>query len=210
MPSQLKGFRRRAAGHVAEREVFENEDLSLLFAPGARFTGCVFVGCRIDMATFNGATLDTCAFRDVSMVGTSFRGAMLKDTTFRGHMTGASFEGATIDGCLFESCEMQGASFFGAQVRGETVISKSSLRDADLRYYECDAGRPVLSDVDLRGAAFAVNCEFWNQTFDARAIADFGRVYARASRDPELIAMAKERFGTAEYESVDRYMRRPR
>ena len=209
MSSKLKSFRRRAAGHVEEGALFSEENLNLLFAPGSRFLSCIFTGTLLQMGVFNGATLERCSFRNSALAGTSFRGAQLAGVRFEEcGMTGVSFEGATLTDCIFVNCSAEGASFHGAQIRGRVLLTGCDFRDTDFRFYECDAGQPCFAECDLRSASFAVNCEFWNATFDARAIADFGRVYARASKDPALIALARQRFGEAEYDKVDAYMRR--
>lgn len=209
MPSKLKSFRRRAAGYTAEGEAHDGENLDLLFAPSAQLRSCVFTGTRMSVAVLNNAVLEKCVFHETSFVGTSFRGAALTGCRFDGClMTGASFEGAVLTDCVFVNCSMEGASFLGAQIRGAVVLTECGFRDGDMRFYECDPGQPIFTECDLRGVSFAVNCEFWNASFDMKAVADFGRVYARASRDEALIAMARQRFGEAEYDKVDAYMRR--
>jgi uncharacterized protein YjbI with pentapeptide repeats len=208
VPSKLKSFKRRAAG-VHEQDVTHRENLRLLFAPGAVFKAVLFETCDLNLATLTNAVFDECTFRSCRLVGASFRAAQLDHCTFLDcEMPGVSFEGARMRAVGFDSCEMEGASFLGAVLQAPVSILKCGLMNADLRFYECDNGQPAFAKSDLRGVSFSVNCEFWNATFDEKATSDFGRVFARASKDDDLIRMVKARWGADAYEAVDGYMRR--
>ncbi len=209
MPSKLKSFKRRAAAFQDQDSVYKGENIRLLFAPGSRFVGVVFSHCELDLATLNNASFDNCSFVECSMIGVNFRAAQLERCTFDScTLVGTSFEGARLRAVGFSSCEMEGVSFLGTIMQAPVSFVTCSLMNADLRFYECDKDQPAFVRSDLRGVVFAVNCEFWNAGFDERATADFGRVFARASKDEKLIGMVKERWGADAYDSVDRYMRR--
>lgn len=208
MPSKLKSFKRRAAA-FSEKDATHRENLRLLFAPGAVFKSVLFETCDMNLATLNNAVFDECTFRSCRLVGANFRAAQLDRCTFVDcEMPGVSFEGARMRAVGFDSCELEGSSFLGAVLQAPVSILKCGLMNADLRFYECDNGQPSFVKSDLRGVTFSVNCEFWNATFDEKATADFGRVFARASKDDDLISMVKERWGAEAYDAVDTYMRR--
>lgn len=205
----LVSFKRRAANYRENDGLYKSEQLQLLFAPGSTFEGTVFEDCRISLATLTNATLKDVTFRRCELTGASFRAAALDLCTFDFcTMVGASFEAARLRGVGFNFCELEGSTFLGSTLQAPVSFVESGLMNADLRFYESEAGQPNFVRADLRGVTFSVNCEFWNGTFDDKATADFGRVFARASKDPALIAMVKERWGAAEYDKVDRYMRR--
>lgn len=209
MPGKLKSFKRRAAGYVETDTVHNGENLNLLFATGSRFVNERFDHCDIDLATWNNSSFDQCEFVECSFTGANFRGSQLSRCTFSAcSMVGVSFEGARLRAVGFDSCQMEGASFLGAVFQAPVSIVKCGLMNADLRFYECDSGQPSFVKSDLRGVTFSVNCEFWNATFDEKATADFGRVFARASKDNDLISMVKDRWGAEAYDAVDTYMRR--
>lgn len=205
----LKSFKRRAAGHKEQGTEFRQANLDTLFAPGAVFEACRFIECRLSVATFNEATLLDCKFDRCQILGTSFRAARLSGCTFGFcDLVGCAFDGARLRDVWFEDCNLESASFLATVMSGAVVFERTRLAGADLRFYEVSDGSPFFRNSDLRQTVFQVNCEFWNGTFDERAIADFGRVYARASKDEALIQMVKDRWGSAEYDAVDAYMRR--
>lgn len=209
MQGKLKVFKRRAAGYQEAGVTHHAEKLRLLFAPGSGWSDGRFEVCRLDLATWNNATFTEMFFEGNGMLGANFRGAVFDRCTFSGcDLTGASFEGARLQATGFGRCNLEGTSFAGASLLRPVSFVDCDLTNADLRFYESDSGQPNFVRSDLRGASFSVNCEFWNGTFDERAVADFGRVFARASKDEALIEMVKARWGSAEYDAVDGYMRR--
>lgn len=209
MQSDLRTFKRRAAGHTERETKHHIENLNHLFAPNSTFECCSFTGCGIDLAMLNGATLKECSFATVQLVGANFRGATIENTTFHGCcLRGSVFEGAHLRNVTFLDCELDGTSFLGATLRSEVLFDACDMTGADLRFFESEAGAPAFTDTSLKGVTLSINCEFWNGTFDVRAIADFGRLFARASRDEELIELARRRWGDAEYDALDAYMRR--
>lgn len=209
MPGDLKTFKRRAAGHVERGVTHSDEGLACLFAPGSSFTDSLFNGCELDAAVLPNAALTNVQFSNCQMVGANFRGATLNDCVFfRCKLTGATFAEASLRNVTFEGCTLEGSSFFGARLMQPVAFATTSLRDADLRFYESEADAPSISSCDLRGVSLSMNCEFWNGTFDVAAVATFGRVLARASRDPELIEMVKARWGEKPYADLDAYMKR--
>jgi hypothetical protein len=193
---KLTVFKRRAANHEERGVQHGGERLSFLFAPGSIFIEASFSDCLL-------------AFSACNLTGASFRGAFLTDVVFD-HcvMDGASFEGATLRNVRMVGCEIEGGSFLGAILQRPVLFEKTELAYCDLRFYESESGAPRVIDCGLKGVTVSMNCEFWNGTFDQNAVATFGRVLARASGDEALVQLARERWGSAEYDALDAYMRR--
>ncbi len=210
MPS-LVTFKRRAASHGERDQEHSDENLNLLFAPNSVFEGSKFTGCAMNLANLSGVQLKEGFFTGCELVGAVARGANLECVVFvRCALVGMNFDGARLRGVTFKDCDLTGASFLGAQLHHEVLFDHCVMDDADLRFYESEEGAPSFVGTHLRGVSLNINCEFWNGTFDEVATADFGRLFARASQDEELIDLAKRRWGSAEYEKLDAYMRRPR
>lgn len=209
MPDDLKSYKRRAAGVVLRDEKFGGGSLSFLFAPNASLTGVWFGGTDLLGATFAGAAIADSTFSDAALPFAVFRGAALSHVDFHGcDLRGVSFDGASLREVQFHGCNLEQASFLGARLFRPVLFQECALEAADLRFYESEAGAPAFENSDLRGCHVSVNCEFWNGTFDDRASADFGRVWARSTGDEAAIAFVKNRWGADGYDRVDRYMRR--
>lgn len=208
---RLVTFRRRAAGHTERDQEHVGENLNLLFAPNSVFEGSKFTNCAMNLANLNSVNLKEAFLTGCELVGAVARGANLEAVVFvRCALVGAIFEGARLRGVTFKNCDLTGASFLGAQLHHEVLFENCVMDDADLRFYESEEDAPSFVGTHLRGVSLNINCEFWNGTFDETATADFGRLFARASKDSELIELAKRRWGNAEYDTLDNYMRRPR
>lgn len=210
MPSLVK-FKRRAANHVERDQEHRLENLNLLFAPVAMFAGASFHDCAMNLAIVNNAAVKDSWFEGCELVGANLRGTSIENVTFlRCALVGTIFEGCLLRGVTFKNCDLTGASFLGARLQTEVTFEECRMDDADLRFYESEEGAPSFLRSHLKGVSLNINCEFWNGTFDEMAVCDFGRLFARASQDPELIGLAKRRWGSAEYDALDVYMRRPR
>lgn len=208
-PVELTLTKRRAVQTSQVCKTFTNQNLAATFAPRSTFIRCRFVDCRLDLAVFAGAVFSECEFDTCLMAGVNFREASVKGCTFTGcYLVGAAFDGARLQGTGFASCILESATFLGAMLGAPVSFVSTSLRNADLRFYESDEGQPNIADCDLNGASFSVNCEFWNGTFDERATKDFGLMWGRASRDAEIIEWVKKLWGAEAYDQLDRYMRR--
>ena len=208
MPN-LVSFKRRASNFQDRTSEYCGKKLRFLFAPGSSFVCVKFLDCEMDLSNFSSAQLSDVTLSRTTLVGTTFRGAQLADVTFQGcDLAGASFEGATLRNVSFERCSLEGASFLGATLYRPVLFRGSNLLSADLRFYESEAEAPSFFECRIEGITVSINCEFWNGTFDQDAVRDFELLLARSSKDEKMIAAAKEKWGEAEYERRDAYMRR--